>query len=229
MNVQQLIQFMKCVNATGDNLVLLAQGRSAPGVTGSVAWTIVNIEGSFTSPHLDATAPAPDFDGYAHFEDAGAAAMAAAELASRGVATQTFEVECFETPWDDLQHGGGILEAGFVKRVAVVSRRPDLDRNAFADYYEHHHAPLAARLMPSIARYRRTFLGALVGDAADGWAQLEFDAVTELYYRSESDRQRFRDALSDREVARRIAEDEANFLDRSAIHGLDVSEVELRA
>lgn len=217
------IQFMKRSDpSSGEVLAQVAHARVARGAR---IWTLVNAELSFRSPHLDASSPAPDFEGYAHFDDGEAAALAATELAQCGVMTQTFEVACFETPPEDLDAGGGALEPGFVKRVAVVSKRSDLSHDEFVDYYEHHHAPLAARVMPCIARYRRTFVGAPVGDVPAGWARLEFDGVTELYYRSEEDRRRFRGILTDPEVARLLAEDETNLFDRRAIHGLDVLEV----
>lgn len=225
--MHDLIQFMKRSDPSGESLAQVVDAARAEDVHRAQTWTLVSTEPSFRSPHLDTRLPKPDFEGYARFDDREAAMLAAEGLASRGILAQTFEVECFETPPEQLDAGDGALEPGFVKRVAVVSRRPDLSRDGFVEYYERQHAPLAARVMPCIARYRRTFVGAPVDDVPAGWARLAFDGVTELYYRSEADRQRFREILSDPEVVRLISEDEVNLFDRSAIHGLDVGEVDL--
>ncbi|MEU1955998.1 EthD domain-containing protein [Nocardia rhamnosiphila] len=221
------IQFVRRADPAGESIAQLTQAQRMPWLTERAEWTIVNTGGSFQSPHLEACSPAPDFEAYVRFESSQAASRAAAAAASYGILAQTFEVDCFETSPAELDDGGAALGPGFVKRVAVVSRRLGLSREAFIDYYESQHAPLAARVMPLIARYRRSFLRTPVGETSQDWPRLAFDAVTELYYRSEADRQSFREALSDPELARVITEDEVNLFDRSAIHGLDVREVEL--
>lgn len=225
--MHSFIQFVRRADPAREGLAQLVQEQRVAWLTEQALWTVVNVEGSFQSPHLEARSPAPSFEGYVRFDSSADASRAASAAASHGMLAQTFEVDCFETSPDQLDDGGEVLGPGFVKRVAVVSRRPDLSRKAFIDYYESQHAPLAARVMPRIARYRRSFIGAPVGETPRDWPRLRFDAVTELYYRSEADRQSFRDSLSDPELARVISEDEVNLFDRSAIHGLDVREVEL--
>lgn len=100
------------------------------------------------------------------------------------------------------------------KSIALLKKRSDLSREAFIDYYENHHAPLILALFPTITSYTRNFAdfeGAFTSPAA---APFDFDVVTEIHF---ADRAGYDDMLARYgrpEVARAVAEDEANFLDR---------------
>jgi uncharacterized protein (TIGR02118 family) len=132
-----------------------------------------------------------------------AAECAAAEAVLRPVTAalhRTREV----LHWDEL----GRPEAPAVVLIYFVRRRADLSFDAFADHYQHRHAPLARVHHPGIARYVQNF----VEQPADCGA--EIDAVSELWFRSEQDaRSRF---YRDDESRRVIAEDVRRFIDLRA-------------
>jgi uncharacterized protein (TIGR02118 family) len=94
-----------------------------------------------------------------------------------------------------------------VKLMAFLKAAPGLSREQFVDYYETRHVPLVKGIMPGIIDYRRNYLAEAVGG---------FDVVTEVWF---EDREVFEHAMrlaTSEPGAARIAEDEANFLDRSA-------------
>jgi uncharacterized protein (TIGR02118 family) len=99
--------------------------------------------------------------------------------------------------WDEL----GDDDRDAVLLCYFVRRRPDLSFDAFRTHYRERHAPLARIHHPGIARYVQNFA---VGGG-------EIDAISELWFRSESDaRTRF---YRDEESRRAIAEDVGRFLD----------------
>ncbi len=94
------------------------------------------------------------------------------------------------------------------KMIAFLTFAPHLTREAARDYYETRHVPLITSLMPDLERYQRNHL-------AEQTAGI--DVVTELWFADEATANRAIAAAQENpEVARRIAEDEANFLDRSS-------------
>ena len=103
-----------------------------------------------------------------------------------------------------------------IKLMAFVSRLPHLNREAFKTYYEEKHAPMVLGLVAGVKSYERNYPevakfrppeGQTVDDVVD------FDAVTILRFDDREGLDAFKKAMRDPEVARRIAEDEANFLD----------------
>jgi uncharacterized protein (TIGR02118 family) len=101
--------------------------------------------------------------------------------------------------WDEL----GENIAGSVVLTYLVARRSDLSFAAFEAHYREKHAPLARIHHPGIARYVQNYLDP---DAGGG-----FDAISELWFRSEEDaRTRF---YRDEESRRVIGEDVRRFVD----------------
>ena len=94
------------------------------------------------------------------------------------------------------------------KLIAFITFAPHLTREEARDYYETRHVPLVKSLMPAIVRYQRNHL-------AERTAGI--DAVTELWFadRAAADRA-IADARTAPSIAQRIADDEENFMDRSA-------------
>jgi uncharacterized protein (TIGR02118 family) len=88
-----------------------------------------------------------------------------------------------------------------VKLVALVRRRPDLSREAFADYWLKIHAPLARRI-PGMRGYRIN----IAGDAA-GLSEAPFDGSAEIWFES---RRAMEDGLASPEGIA-AGEDVANF------------------
>ena len=101
------------------------------------------------------------------------------------------------------------------KCVALLRRRADISHQAFVDYYEGQHAKLILRLLPGIAAYRRNYVDR-DGAFASAAAPIDFDVVTEIHFADRAAYDRFLAKAGEADIARQIAEDEGNFLDRSA-------------
>ena len=104
-----------------------------------------------------------------------------------------------------------------LKLTFLMKRKQGMGFDAFRDYYENNHAPLAATLCPHLVRYRRTYL--------TGWESLarsaqlpdpDFDCITECWYDVEGTWDERKLDLLPAEVFRQLAADEENFLDRRA-------------
>jgi uncharacterized protein (TIGR02118 family) len=121
------------------------------------------------------------------------------------------------------------------KVVALIKRKPGLSRAEFIDYYERSHAPLARKCFPQIVQYRRNFVDLTGAIMAPGAAQLDFDSVTEIWYR---DHEAYDEMLSTHfmeTVRETIESDERNFLDQTMTrmikveqHGAKLPDFELR-
>jgi uncharacterized protein (TIGR02118 family) len=106
-----------------------------------------------------------------------------------------------------------------VKVVSLISRKPGLSREAFAEYYESHHVPLAMRLLPVFIGYSRNYVQpAAVADDA-GYAVMGeaggFDVISEFWF---SDRAAFDECfvlMARPDIRAQITEDEERFMDRS--------------
>ena len=120
-----------------------------------------------------------------------------------------------------------------VKLIAMIRRRSDLSPQEFREYYEHRHVPLATRLLPYFAEYRRNYIDHSKhvvpehqNDSTSGTAPpLDYDVITEFIYASEEDYRQSMAAMADPEIGRIFAEDEARFMDRQSITILFVDEV----
>jgi hypothetical protein len=67
-----------------------------------------------------------------------------------------------------------------VKIFAFLTKREDLETQAFIDYYENHHVPLISSLAPTPIVYKRNYL--MRGDELNRQEDdtIDFDVVTEL-------------------------------------------------
>ena len=110
------------------------------------------------------------------------------------------------------------------KCIALLRRRPDLSREAFIDYYERQHAPLIRRLLPGIVDYRRNYVELEGAFLFPGAAPIDFDVITEIWLTDRAAYDRFTAAATQEDIARQIAEDEENFLDRPATRMMVVEE-----
>ena len=110
------------------------------------------------------------------------------------------------------------------KVIALLKRRADLSHEAFVEYYESRHAPLALQLMPGILAYRRNFLDPSGMIVHTGGAVPDFDVITELWF---ADRAAFDSAMrafEDPAVMDRLARDEANLFERNHTRFIAVDE-----
>jgi len=110
------------------------------------------------------------------------------------------------------------------KSIALLRKRPDITREAFITYYETRHAPLIRSLLPGIVDYRRNYCVFEGAFHNAGAAPFDFDVVTELWFADRAAYDLAIEISGKPEVARAIAEDEENFLDRSCTRMLVVEE-----
>ena len=108
------------------------------------------------------------------------------------------------------------------KLIALISKQPRLSPEAFQKYYEANHAPLIWRLLPTIARYTRSYLSA-EPENPKRTGLANFDVLTELWFDTESDLEAFWKRISEPEVIAAIRADEAHFLisDRTVMYRVD--------
>lgn len=111
-----------------------------------------------------------------------------------------------------------------IKCIAMLKRRSDLTRDEFITYYETRHAPLILSLLPGIVDYRRNFVQADGAFPAEDGSPIDFDVVTEIWLENTEAHQRFIARATDPEIARVIAEDEAQMCDRAATRMVVVEE-----
>jgi len=110
------------------------------------------------------------------------------------------------------------------KVIALLSKKPDLSRDDFIEYYETEHVPLVRQLFPKIQEYRRSFLDLNGAIIASGTSAPDFDVVTEFWL---ADRAAYEDTLATYggpSVGERIRQDGENFLDRSKMRFIVVDE-----
>jgi len=108
------------------------------------------------------------------------------------------------------------------KLIALISKQPQLSPEAFQEYYEAKHAPLIRRLLPTIARYTRSYLPA-EPESPKRTGLANFDVLTELWFDTDSDLEAFWKRINEPEVIAAIREDEAHFLisDRTVMYRVD--------
>ena len=110
------------------------------------------------------------------------------------------------------------------KVIALIARKPGLNRAEFISYYESNHAPLAKRTFPQFLQYRRNFVDMTEAIMAPGMQAPDFDSVTEIWYR---DKDAVTEMLSEHfssATQHIIDEDERKFLDQSQTRFFNVDE-----
>lgn len=100
-----------------------------------------------------------------------------------------------------------------LKVIAMLRKRPDISREDFIRYYEQNHAPLILSLLPGIIEYRRNFAVFDNAFVNDGAAPFDFDVLTEIRFRDRAAYEAAMAIATEPAVAKRIANDEAHFLD----------------
>jgi uncharacterized protein (TIGR02118 family) len=96
-----------------------------------------------------------------------------------------------------------------IKLTMLIRRKNGMTREQFRDYYENNHIPLAEAHTPYLVSYKRNFI-------VDQFAGVDqFDCITEFWFDVEGDYAQMRGKLFPPNVMQMMAEDEANFIDRS--------------
>lgn len=117
-----------------------------------------------------------------------------------------------------------------LKLTFLMKRKAGLTPAQFRDYYENHHAPMAAAECPNLVRYTRTYVTDMIPMSRRAQAtELDFDCITQCWYDVEGGwEERSKDLLPP-EVFKRMAADEENFLDRASTRLLLTEECESQA
>lgn len=111
------------------------------------------------------------------------------------------------------------------KILLFMKRRPDISVEAFRDYYETRHAPLAEKYSSGVSRYIRRYIDPLphpeTGAFADGP-----DVITELWFEDEKTYRGTLAYITSNLMPDEIIEDEKNLFDRSSFRIATVVERE---
>ncbi|HEX7872373.1 MAG TPA: EthD domain-containing protein [Sphingobium sp.] len=117
--------------------------------------------------------------------------------------------------------------AGTIYKILLfMKRRPDITVETFRDYYENHHAPLAAKYSQGISRYVRRYLDPQDHPETGPAGELPFDVITELWFEDEAVYRGTVKYLSRTIMPDEIVEDEKNLFDRSSFRIATVVERE---
>ena len=102
------------------------------------------------------------------------------------------------------------------KIALLMKRRADISVEAFRDYYENHHAPLATKYSQGIKRYLRRYLNPQPHPETGPGGELAFDVITELWFDDEAIFNATLAYITTAIMPEEIIEDEKNLFDRSS-------------
>lgn len=112
------------------------------------------------------------------------------------------------------------------KILMFMKRKPGMSVEAFRDYYENHHVPLALRYTSGIKRYLRRFINPLPHPQTGPWKEPEFDVITELWFDDKSVFEGTLKYMTTQLMPEEIVADEDNLFDRSSFRLATVTEAE---
>jgi hypothetical protein len=101
------------------------------------------------------------------------------------------------------------------KAIALITRRPDMSREQFVEYYANNHVKLVWRVFPWTADYRRNFIDLSQSILAPGVAQPDFDSITEMWFDDRAGYDRMLAAHAEPELDKIMKADEGRFMDRT--------------
>ena len=110
------------------------------------------------------------------------------------------------------------------KLILLIKRKPGTTKEQFREHYENTHAPLAKKVMPKLAAYKRTFLQPLFEtenggesfDLSQSTAALDYDVCTEFFWKTEEDMQEAFEFMRS-PAGQVLVEDEMRFMDRDSM------------
>ncbi|HEX7853586.1 MAG TPA: EthD domain-containing protein [Sphingobium sp.] len=118
------------------------------------------------------------------------------------------------------------MPAPVYKILLFMKRRPDISVEAFRDYYENHHAPLAEKYSQGISRYIRRYIDPQDHPETGPAGELPFDVITELWFEDEAVFKGTVKYITAMIMPDEIVEDEKNLFDRSSFRIATVVERE---
>lgn len=111
-----------------------------------------------------------------------------------------------------------------VKIIGLLKKKQGMSTADFRAYYESHHAPLATRLLPPGADYRRSYPNVVRIEGKEVEGEPEFDAVSEVWFVDRASYEAFAETMQDPNNRAAIVEDEARFAERAATRIMVVEE-----
>ena len=112
------------------------------------------------------------------------------------------------------------------KILLFMKRRPGMTMQAFQDYYENHHVPLALKYSSNISRYVRRYLTPHPNPDTGAADELQFDVITELWFDDEAKFQGTVKYLSTSVMPDEIVDDEKRLFDRATMRMATIVECE---
>jgi uncharacterized protein (TIGR02118 family) len=114
------------------------------------------------------------------------------------------------------------------KILLFMKRRPGMTVEAFRDYYENHHVPLAMKHGGGVklSRYVRRYLEPQMHAESGTNEELPYDVITELWFDDEAMWRGTVQYLSTTVMADAVVEDELNLFDRRTMRIATVVECE---
>ena len=112
------------------------------------------------------------------------------------------------------------------KILLFMKRRAGMTMEAFKDYYENHHVPLALKYSSDISRYVRRYLTPHPNPDTGAAGELQFDVITELWFDDEAKFQGTVKYLSTSVMPDEIVDDEKRLFDRATMRMATIVECE---
>lgn len=111
------------------------------------------------------------------------------------------------------------------KILLFMKRRSDISVEAFRDYYETRHAPLAERHSRGVSRYIRRYIDPQAHPETGAWTDGP-DVITELWFEDEKIYRATLAYITTSLMPDEIVADEANLFDRTSFRIATVEEKE---
>lgn len=102
----------------------------------------------------------------------------------------------------------------YYKILLFMKRKPGMSMEAFRDYYENHHVPLALKYSQGIARYVRRYIEPQRHAESGTNEELPYDVITELWFDDEATYKGTLDYLANNVMSDEIVTDEMNLFHR---------------
>lgn len=112
------------------------------------------------------------------------------------------------------------------KILLFMKRRPGMSIEAFREYYENHHVPLALKYSTAVSRYMRRYIEPHRNPETGDESELAYDVVTELWFDSEEVWRGTVKYLETSIMPDDIVADELNLFDRPTMRMATVVECE---
>jgi uncharacterized protein (TIGR02118 family) len=112
------------------------------------------------------------------------------------------------------------------KILLLMKRRPGMSMEAFQDYYENNHVPLAEPYTTALSRYVRRYIVPQTHPETGPVDELSYDVITEMWFEDEAVFKGTLEYLTTTIMPDDIVEDEKKLFDRSSFRIATVVECE---